>query len=206
MPRRRTGLLGGSFDPVHVAHIALADTAYTHLGLDDVQLIPAANPWQRAPLAASGTHRIAMLKLAIGSRRWLHVNPVEIQRGGQTFTIDTLRGLPDTADYYWILGADQLVNFCSWQSWREVSALAQLVVANRPGSPIQIPEALDHHLRAINRTVIELPFSPLDISATEIRRRLSRHEPVDHFLAPAVMAYIRQHRLYDGDVPPEHTL
>src|SRR5690554_3513638 len=105
---RKTGLLGGSFDPVHIAHIKLAQAAYDMLGLDKVQLIPAGNPWQRAPLTAHSSHRLAMLKLAIGQRDWLHVNTVEIDRNGPTYTIDTLKTLPSGVAYCWILGSDQL--------------------------------------------------------------------------------------------------
>lgn len=196
MAIKKAGLLGGSFDPVHLAHIALAESARTALALDEVQLIPAADPWQRGTLMATGEQRLAMLKLATRAHPRLHVNPVEIQRGGPTYTIDTLRGLPADADYYWILGADQLSNFCSWQRWREIAGLVTLAVARRPGTHLAAPPLLADHLQALGRALIELPFVPRAISATLIRQRLAAREPTDGLLDVAVEQYIQQNGLY----------
>lgn len=204
--RKKTGLLGGSFDPVHIAHIALADAAYHTLGLDSIQLIPAGNPWQRAPLAVASAHRLAMLRLAVENREWLQINPIEIERTGPTYTIDTLEAMPPDTDYYWILGSDQLENFCSWHRWRDIVKRVCLVVASRPGSHSTVPAPLEQYLRSIGRTVTQLPFTPMSISATLIRERLEHGKSVDHLLNPAVAAYIRQHRLYDGNVVSEHTV
>lgn len=196
MAIKKIGLLGGSFDPVHLAHIALAETARQALGLESVQLIPAADPWQRRPLAATGEQRLAMLDIATRNYPHLHVNPVEIQRGGTTYTIDTLRQLPDGADYFWILGADQLRNFCSWQCWQEITSLLTLAVAQRPGSPLVAPQALTEHLAAQGGQLIELPFEPTAISATFIRERLAAGESTDKMLDTAVAQYIQQNGLY----------
>src|SRR5690554_3015558 len=137
--RPKIGLLGGSFDPVHRAHIALAETAYHELDLNKIHLIPAGNPWQRAPLAATTQHRLAMLHLAAKEHPWLHVNPIEIERSGPTYTIDTLNALDPDPDYYWLLGADQLNNFCSWQAWQDIAKRVHLVVAQRPASTTAVP-------------------------------------------------------------------
>lgn len=118
MDLKRVGLLGGSFDPIHKAHIALALAAFEQLQLDQVQLLPAAQPWQRDALGASTQDRLAMAELATQSHHGLQVNPVEIERGGPTYTIDTVRSLPAGSRYYWILGSDQLHNFCSWNDWQ----------------------------------------------------------------------------------------
>lgn len=204
--RKKIGLLGGSFDPIHLAHIALADAAYQTLDLDSVQLIPAGNPWQRAPLAADSAHRLAMLKIAVEERAWLRINTIEIERNGPTYTIDTLETLPSGIDYYWILGSDQLKNFCSWHRWREITQHVRLVVASRPDNSDTVPVPLDQYLRSIGRTVTYLPFTPMAISATTIRERLVHGKSADHFLNPAVAAYIRQHRLYEDDVGSQHTV
>lgn len=198
--RNKIGLLGGSFDPVHTAHIALADAAYHALSLDSVQLIPAGNPWQRAPLSASAAHRVSMLQLASTQRPWLHINTVEIERNGPTYTIDTLETLPADNEYFWILGTDQLRNFCTWRAWQDIADRVHLVVASRPGSSDATPEALATHLRTREKRIIHLPFSPRDISASEIRQRLAQGLPVDDYLAPPVAAYIRQHELYKSNV------
>ena len=193
---KRIGLLGGSFDPVHVAHIALAQNALQSLGLAQVQLIPAANPWQRAALNATGEQRRAMLELAVAGRPGLAVNPIEIERGGATYTIDTLRALPQDARYVWLLGADQLANFCTWRDWQEISRLADLAVATRPGTPLSAPPELADWLRAQGRELLELPFPPMPVSASEIRQRLARGESTDGMLDAPVAAYIAAHKLY----------
>ncbi|KGE01419.1 nicotinate-nucleotide adenylyltransferase [Achromobacter sp. RTa] len=193
---KRIGLLGGSFDPVHVAHIALAQTALQALRLDEVQLIPAANPWQRAALHATAEQRRHMLQLAIAGHAGLAVNPIEIERGGATYTIDTLRALPQDARYVWLLGADQLANFCTWRNWREIAGLVDLAVATRPGTPLSAPAELAEHLRAQGRELQELPFAPMPVSASDIRQRLARGEPTEGLLTAPVAAYIAAHHLY----------
>lgn len=193
---KRIGLLGGSFDPVHVAHIALAQNALEALALAEVQLIPAANPWQRAALHATGGQRRDMLELAVAGHPGLVVNPIEIERGGATYTIDTLRALPQDARYAWLLGADQLANFCTWRDWREIARLVDLAVATRPGTALNAPPELAEWLRGQDRELQELPFPPMPVSASEIRRRLALGESTDGLLDAPVAAYIAAHHLY----------
>lgn len=147
-----------------------------------------------------------MLQHAVGKRDWLQVNTLEIDRDGPTYTIDTVRQLPADNDYYWILGSDQLNNFCTWQAWCDIAQRVHLVVAARPGSPLRTPQPLEQHLRSLNRSIIRLPFSPQPVSATHIRNVLARGESADAYLDPAVAAYIRQHRLYTGDATNEITV
>lgn len=193
---KRIGLLGGSFDPVHVAHIALARSALQALDLAEVQLIPAANPWQRAALHATAQQRRDMLELAIDGHPGLAVNPIEIDRGGATYTIDTLRALPRDARYVWLLGADQLANFCTWHDWQDIARQVDLAVATRPGTALSAPPALAEHLRSLGRDLQELPFSPMPVSASQIRQRLAQGESTEGLLDPAVTAYIAAHHLY----------
>lgn len=193
--KSRIGLLGGSFDPVHRAHIALACAAYQALGLNQVQLIPAAQPWQRSPLQASNEDRLHMLELACRDEPFLSINTLELERHGPTYTIDTLDRLPDTTSYIWILGADQLANFCSWHRWQDILTRVQLAVAHRPGSPSP-PHALTQALEKNGQGLLHIPFEPSDISATTIRQKLAKGEAVDDMLNPLVLDYIRAHNLY----------
>jgi len=193
---KRIGLLGGSFDPVHVAHIALAQNALQTLGLAEVQLIPAGNPWQRAALHATAEQRRDMLQLAIAGHAGLVTNPIEIERGGATYTIDTLRALPQDARYVWLLGTDQLANFCTWRDWQDIASLVDLAVATRPGTALSAPPALAEHLRNQGRELQELPFTPMPVSASQIRQRLALGESTDGLLAAPVAAYIAAHHLY----------
>jgi len=193
---RRIGLFGGSFDPVHVAHIAIAQTALSELDLDEVQLLPAADPWQRAPLTATAQQRLDMLALAVADLPGLTVNPVEIQRGGPTYTIDTLRALPDDAVYIWLLGTDQLSNFCSWRDWQDIVARVDLAVAARPGARLAAPPELQARLLATGRTLHRLSFAQTPVSASEIRRRLAKGESARGLVPAATLTYIQTHRLY----------
>jgi len=192
----RIGLLGGSFDPVHSAHLALAQTALVTLPLDEVQLMPAGQPWQRPPLGASPAHRLAMIQLAVGQTKGLRVNPIEIDRTGPTYTVETLALLPQEHEYFWILGADQLENFCTWREWSTIASKVQLVVAQRPGSTVAAPDALAAWLTQNNRHLVHLPFDPLDVSANEIRQRIARGDSTYDLIPEAVGQYITEHGLY----------
>lgn len=197
-PNKRIGLLGGSFDPIHLAHLALAQAALTHLQLDEVQFIPAANPWQRAPLKANPEHRLAMIEAAIAGHAGLAINPIEIERGGATYTVDTVQALPAGARYTWILGADQLANFCSWRQWQDIVRCVSLAVAVRPGITLQTPPALADELKRLGRPLQQLPFAPLQISASDIRQRLAEGRSTAKLLPAAVAAYIAAHQLYQA--------
>jgi nicotinate-nucleotide adenylyltransferase len=196
----QVGLLGGSFDPVHRVHIALAQAARDALGLEHVELLPAARPWQRGRLGAAPEHRLRMLELACADDPGLRVNPIELRRAGDTYTIDTLAALPATARYTWILGSDQLANFCTWHRWRELLGHVRLAVAERPGTPVAPPPELAHALAPGG--LVRIPFTPQPVSATSIRQDLAAGRPVDAMLDPRVLDYIRAHRLYlDPDTP-----
>ena len=194
--KKRIGLLGGSFDPVHRAHIELAKTAREHLNLDEVQLLPAKQPWQKPNLAASTQDRLAMLKLAIAQEPGLTVNPMELDRPGKTYTLDTLNALPENHQYFWLLGADQLANFPTWHGWQAIAKRVTLAVAQRPGTELQVPDPLQHEIDAGHAQVVLLPFEPMAISSSELRQSLEQADPVAHWLDPAVSDYIDKHHLY----------
>lgn len=193
------GLLGGSFDPVHRAHVALAQAAREALALARVELLPAARPWQRGALRATAHDRVHMLRLACEDHPYLRVNTAELERPGATYTIDTLLALPREARYTWILGADQLENFCTWHRWREILERVRLAVARRPGTTLTPPAELADALGADGLYVI--PFAAQDISSTDIRTRLATGLPVDDMLDPRVLSYIRARRLYQQGAP-----
>lgn len=196
MDLKQQGLLGGSFDPVHRAHIELARQALQHLALDGVTLIPAARPWQRSGLGASAEHRLDMLRLAIRGEPGLDISTLEIDRDGPTFTIDTLNELPVGPRYYWILGADQLENFCTWKHWQEIVTRVELAVAARPGSALLPPAELQTLLDSQGRSLHLIPMAPVSLSATEIRQRLANEQSAAAMLPPGVAQYIHQHGLY----------
>ena len=192
----RVGLLGGSFNPVHHAHLLLAQAALKHLELDQVQLIPAGQPWQRPALGASPEHRLNMLRLATKGLPNVEINPIEIHRTGPTYTIETLEALEPNHEYFWILGSDQLANFCTWRSWQDIARRVKLAVAQRPGSILTPPLALSQWLQSQNRTLLVIPFEPQDVSATAIRQRLALQQSARDLLPEVVEQYIYEHGLY----------
>jgi nicotinate-nucleotide adenylyltransferase len=195
----RIGLLGGSFDPVHRAHIELAKTALTELALDQVQFLPARQPWQKPELSASAEDRLAMIELAVANISGFIVNPIELTRPGNTYTIDTLQALPSEHDYFWLLGADQLKNFTTWHRWQDVARLLTLVAAQRPGTELAIPAALQAQIDRGQAKVQTLGFEPMDISATALRQSFLSHQPLNQWLDPKVAAYITQKNLYQTE-------
>jgi len=195
-PPPSIGLLGGSFDPVHRAHIALALAAKQTLHLEHVRLLPAASPWQRDSLAATAQQRLDMLKLAVAPHPGLTVDSSELARSGKTYTIDTVTQLAPGAHYVWILGSDQLHNFCTWYRWQDIVRHVSLAVVQRPGAPLQTPPALAARLHQIGQTLAVIPFTPTDISASQIRQHLEHGLSVESWLDPQVATYIRRHGLY----------
>uniref|UniRef100_UPI0040480B87 nicotinate-nucleotide adenylyltransferase n=1 Tax=Orrella sp. TaxID=1921583 RepID=UPI0040480B87 len=194
--QRRIGLLGGSFDPIHHAHLCLARAAINQANLHEVQFIPAGQPWQRSKLIASPKDRAAMVGLAIANEPGFRLNTIEVERQGPTYTLDTLRALPLGPKYYWLLGADQLINFCTWSNWESIASMVTLLVAIRPQYDLNIPIELDALIKAGTAQIQSLPFEPMATSATRVREYLSQGQSVAEDLSPAVIHYIQTHHLY----------
>ena len=189
----RIGLFGGSFDPVHNAHVALARAALQTLSLDELRWVPAGQPWQKARTMASAQHREAMVRLAIAGEPRFVLDRVEIERAGPTFTLDTVRDLQAArpgVECYLLIGADQYAGLHTWHGWPELLGRVVLAVANRPGA---VPPA-HPDVQAQSSHAVPLPM--IDISSTDIRRRVARGEVISELVPPAVARYIAQHGLY----------
>jgi len=189
----RIGLFGGSFDPVHAAHLALARTALDELKLDQVRWIPAGRTWQKARPMTDAVHREAMLRLAIAGEPRFVLDRCEIERAGPSYTLDTVRALqtelPD-AQCFLLIGQDQYAGLHTWQGWQELLSRVVLAVANRPGA---VPPVHADVLRFPHRSV---PLPMLDISSTEIRRFVAEGRDITQLVPPGVARYIDQHALY----------
>jgi nicotinate-nucleotide adenylyltransferase len=192
--------MGGSFDPVHVAHVALAESALGALGLDQVRWIPVGQPWQKARRLAAAEHRLAMVEQAVAHEPRFVVDRIEVDRPGPSYTLDTVKALqaahPGVAQWCLIIGLDQYLNLPSWHGWTELLARVTLAVATRGGVPPQAPaELLGHPHR-----MVTLPMAPHAVSSTEIRARLNRGETpeslVPTLLSAGVARYIANHQLY----------
>lgn len=193
---RKIGLLGGSFNPIHQAHLRLALAAHEYLQLDQVQLLPAGQPWQKKALQVSADDRLAMLALAIEPYPQLQINPIEVERDGPTYTIETLQSLSVGPQYYWLMGSDQLNNFCTWRAWQEILNYVQLVVVQRPGHDIQVPSELQLELEQKGHKLIFMPFAEMSISSTEIRQKLQENQDVSTLVPAPVLDYIKRKGLY----------
>ncbi|MFD2366640.1 nicotinate-nucleotide adenylyltransferase [Pseudoduganella sp. GCM10020061] len=217
-PKAVVALLGGSFDPVHHGHVALASLFNERLRPDQLRVIPAGNPWQKAALKASAEHRVAMLELAFGAAGIdIFIDTQEIGRGPATYAIDTLRNLrkelgPD-ASLVFLMGADQLQHLDSWRDWLQLFDLTHFAVAARPGYALdRLPPAVQEQVTARLGTAQELRDSPsgriliapdlaIDISATEVREALAaqgapRQHDANSLIPGVVLDYIQQHHLY----------
>ena len=217
MAHAPAALLGGTFDPVHLGHLGLADDARRALGVPEVRLVPAGDPPHRAAPGASAAHRLAMLRLAIERHPGLAIDERELERQGKSYTaltLDELRAEDARRPIVLILGADAFRGLPTWHRWRELIELAHLAVAARPGDPFDaaLPDALvplwrDRRAASAGELlaspagrILVVRIVPRDISASAIRASLARGgadaERVRALLPSAVWDYIAEHRLY----------
>ncbi len=204
----RLGVLGGTFDPIHVAHLAVAEEAREALGLERVLFVPAGEPWQKSGRVVSpALDRLAMVEAAIAGNAAFEASRLEIDRPGPTFTVDTLAALAATErdaghepDLWFILSAEALRGLPTWREPDRLLELCRLAVAPRDGVgarglPVDA-EWLHRHLPGREDRVRVLDGSNLRLSASEIRARVSAGRSIRYLVPDAVAAYIGDHALY----------
>jgi nicotinate-nucleotide adenylyltransferase len=189
----KIGVLGGTFDPIHVAHLLLAEQAREQLQLDRVLFIPAGDPWRKASRrVVPALHRLAMTRLAVADEPSFEVDDCEVTREGPTYTVDTLRELherhPDD-QIYLLLGEDALADLPFWHEPESIADHVTVVVAPRGG--VVLPE-LPFDPESVIR--IKMPF--LDVSSTDLRARARRGKSLRYLVPDAVAEYIREHKVY----------
>ncbi|MCR4513142.1 nicotinate-nucleotide adenylyltransferase [Aeromicrobium sp. 50.2.37] len=194
--RRRVGVMGGTFDPIHHGHLVAASEVQSWFDLDEVVFVPTGRPWQKADREVStAEHRYLMTVIATAANPRFEVSRVDIDRDGPTYTIDTLRDLaadmPD-ADLYFITGADAMAAILTWRDHEELFELAHFVGCTRPGH--EMDEQTLEGLPAERITLVEIPA--LAISSTDCRVRVTSGEPVWYLVPDGVVQYIGKHRLY----------
>jgi len=210
------GLLGGTFDPIHFAHVRLGRTARATLSLEKVLLIPAADPPLKPRCVASAMHRVRMVELAIASEPELEVCTIELSRPGPSYTVDTLTELRERqpeCDLWFILGSDALRGLDTWHRPERLFELAHFGVVVRSGEPV--PTRLTSLLPSRHAAAFKpssngwvhpsghelrlIPFEPVEISSTEIRERLRTGQSIRSWLPEPVIDYIHTYRLYEED-------
>ena len=191
--QRRLGIMGGTFDPIHLGHLVTAEQARADLQLDEVVFIPAGKPWQKEETTPA-EHRYLMTVLATAANPAFTISRVEIERQGPTYTVDTLRAVrtarPDD-HLFFITGADAIVNILTWKAADECLALADFVAATRPGHDVA---ALQAEGLAQRVTMLDVPA--LAISSTDVRERFSAGRSVRYLIPREVEEYARKHGLY----------
>ena len=184
------GLFGGSFDPVHHGHLIVGTVAAEKLRLDSLRFVPAREqPFKVGRHRTSAEHRAAMLSLAVAGMPGFSVERSELQRPGPSYTVDTLRHLRERepgAEFVLLLGADAAADLPAWREAGRLTDLARIAVFARPGTPVADSPWIS--------TVIEVPA--IDISATEVRRRVHQGRSIRYWVPDPVAEYITTHRLY----------
>ena len=198
----RFGVLGGSFDPPHYGHLALAETARVQLQLARVLFVPAGEPPHKTDVKLSPiAKRVALVQAAIADNGSFALSRVDVDRAGPHYTVDMLRLLrtefPQVTDWFLLLGEDSLHDFLSWRAPEEILDLAELAVMRRPEKPAPL-EILQERLPTLERRLTWLDVPPLHLSATELRRRVREGLPLRYLVPLPVEVLIRKHQLYTG--------
>ena len=212
----RLGILGGTFDPPHIGHVALARLCIEHLELDELVWIPTGQSWQKGDDVTPAADRLAMTELAAqalsDTRALVHASRMEVDRAGPSYTVDTVHELrehygPD-ASLAWLMGADQLLRLHTWHGWQELFAHVHLCVATRPGFDLaELDGPVRQELaqrRASTDLIQSMPSGRMwidqtlavDLSSTALRQRLAAGQPADDQLPSGVAHYIASRGLY----------
>jgi nicotinate-nucleotide adenylyltransferase len=188
----KLGLFGGSFDPVHLGHLLVAQAAREELGLNRLFFVPAAqSPFKPGNQPAPVELRLCLLRLALAGKEWCEIDEQEVRRGGISYTIDTVRSYVERfpqAQFYYLIGGDHVLKLPEWRSANELAGLVEFVVIPRPGEN-EIPFPAPFRGR-------QLKGFPFDVSSSRIRARIKAGDPVDHLVPAPVAEAIHNNRLY----------
>jgi nicotinate-nucleotide adenylyltransferase len=202
----RLGLFGGTFDPVHLGHLILAEQCREQCGLDQVWFVPSGQPPHKrhAPLTP-GRARAEMLEFAIAGHPRFVVSRIELDRDGPTYTVDTLRQLDaedPSRELFFLMGADSLADLPGWRDPEGIAGLATIVAVNRGDRPLPDRAALDRLLGATIASRVRFVTIPgIDLSATDLRRRVRSGHSLRYLVPRPVEVYIEQHELYRAQDP-----
>lgn len=198
--KRRLGVLGGTFDPIHHGHLVAAQEAHYQLGLERVLFVPAGQPPHKRDEPLSVVHhRLRMVEMAIEGKAYLGLSRVDVDRPGPHYTADTLALLQQASDpdtrLFFIAGSDSLRELLEWHEPERIIQEAALAVVRRPGAEVDV-EPLAQALPGLRDRLHWVQMPLLEISSTDLRARVREGRPISFFLPPAVESYILEHGLY----------
>jgi len=201
---KKIGVLGGTFNPVHLGHMAVAAEAMGRLGLNEIRFLPAGRPWMKeSQTVVSARYRVNMLKLAIGGKPAFSILTMEIERPGLTYTVETMARLRDLLEeddeLYFIMSWGTLATLPEWREPGRLVELCHLVAVPRPGYPRPDLGALEVSIPGLSQRVVMLDGPQVAVSATEIRRRVAQDLDLSQLVPAAVAGYIKEHRLYRAE-------
>ncbi|WP_010584996.1 nicotinate-nucleotide adenylyltransferase [Schlesneria paludicola] len=197
----RLGIFGGTFDPIHLGHLALAEQCRDQQSLDEIWFVPAAQPPHKLGTTISAAKaRCEMLEFAIAGNSAFRISSIELDRQGPSYTVTTLEQLKtedDSRELFLLMGADSLQYFPSWRSPQRILELATIVAVNRGDRPL--PDLSEMRLACgeiVETRVVTVTMPGIDLSATDIRQRVASKRSIRYFVPRSVEAYIQEHRLY----------
>ena len=206
----RIGVFGGTFDPIHVGHLTAAEDVRSQLGLRQVLFVPAGEPWLKADIPVSlARHRLEMVRLAAAGNRDFKVCRLEVDRPGPSYTVNTIEELRRQwgaeTQIFLLLGSDTLADLPLWKEPARLITLCRLAVFSRPGWPLSSLEWVEKDVPGISARAVAVAVRPVDVSATEIRRRVAQGTPISGLVPPAVERYIKAQGLYGGQARRDAT-
>jgi len=194
------GIIGGTFDPIHIGHLIAAEQARTALELDKVIFIPAGQPWLKINNGITpASQRAEMVKLAIASNPHFELCSIELERQGASYTIDTIIELRQKSDIrmpYFILGQDSINSLPTWKEPMELLKICRLAVVPRSGLGKLDLCQLEKYIEGIKQNVVALNMPTIEISSSDIRNRVSKGQSIRYLVQPDVEQYIKTHKLY----------
>ena len=195
------GVLGGTFDPIHIGHLVWAEEVRTRLNLAEILFVPAGQPWLKMDnLISPAEHRVEMVRLVIVDKPYFRLFTMEIERAGPTYTVDTIAALKAQLgaedELFFILGWENLAELLRWRQPSRLITMCRLVVVPRPNYPLPDLKALEASIPGLSQRVTLMNRPEINISASAIRNRVAQGLSIHHLVPEPVDEYIRQHKLY----------
>jgi nicotinate-nucleotide adenylyltransferase len=202
-PKQRLGIMGGTFDPIHIGHLVTAEAVRNEFQLEKVIFIPAGNPpHKQSNQVTDSWHRYVMTVMATYSNPYFTVSPVELERNGPSYTIDTVKTLRkdygQQTDFYFIIGADTVCALHTWHNIDDIFELCQFVAATRPGSRCSIDQVIHQFGTQGQRGIHRLATPELEISSTDIRDKVRAGKSIKYIVPESVEMYIKKEGLYQS--------